>query len=42
MEFSWNFHKSSFFALEFPSGVTQFYRICKSKALFCAELPRVK
>ena len=33
-----NFHKSSFLALEFPRGVTQFHRICKGKALFCIEL----
>ena len=36
------FHKSLFLALEFPWGVTQFYGMCKSKALFCLEFPRVK
>ena len=37
-----NFYKSSFLALEFPRGVTQFHEICKGKALLCTEFPRVK
>ena len=36
------YSKSSFLALEFPRGVTQFQIICKGKAFFCPEIPRVK
>ena len=36
------YSKSSFLALEFPRGVTQFQGICKGKAFFCPEIPRVK
>ena len=36
-----NLHISSFFAFEFPRGLTQLHRICKGKALFCPEFPRI-
>ena len=36
-----NFRDSWFLALEFPRSVTQFYDICKGKALFGPEFSRV-
>ena len=38
----WNFHGSSFLALELPRGVTQFCRISRGEALFSLKFPRVK
>ena len=40
VEFTYS--KSSFLDLKFLRNVTQFYGICRGKALFCPEFPRVK
>ena len=40
VEFTYS--KSSFLDLKFVRNVTHFYGICRGKALFCPEFPRVK
>ena len=38
----WNFHRSWYFALEFPTCATQLCGISKGEAWFSLEFPRVK
>ena len=40
-ELMWNFHRSWFFALEFPRGATQLCGISKGEVLLSLEFPRV-